>query len=382
MRLSVVMGFFLPMPPVAGGAVEKSWHVLAQEMVRLGHEVTVVSRAWRDWPANETIDGVRHLRIPGFDHRRRLWQNVLCDLIWSWRVYRQLPVADVVVLNTISLGCWLGWRRPDAGRVVLMVGRQPKGQFRLYSHLARILVPSSTVQAAIARERPAHAPLVRVVGYPIDWRALSRPRPGRESTVTLGFVGRLHREKGLDLLAAAAERLAGRQDLPPWRLVICGPADIARGGSGESYFQELKRHLPPQVNVVEPQFETAALHALYRQFDIFCYPSLATHGETFGVAVAEAMAAGAVPVVSDLPCFRDFITPGCNGLTFDANATGAAETLAAHLADLIANKDRRAALATAAQSSVAHYDIPDFAARLLADFAQLTAPTRPASSYL
>lgn len=382
MRLTVVMGFFLPMPPTAGGAVEKSWHALAHEIVRQGHEVTLISRRWHDWPTAETVAGVRHIRIAGFDHHRRLWQNLLCDLIWSWRVYRQLPVGDVVVLNTISLGCWLGWRRPDAGRVVLMVGRQPKGQFRLYSHLARILAPSSAVQVAIARERPAHAPLIRVVGYPIDWHALSRPAERCDSTVTVGFVGRLNREKGLDLLAAAAEHLAKRQDLPAWRLVICGPADVARGGSGESYLLDLKRRLPPQANVVAPQFETAALHELYRQFDIFCYPSLATHGETFGVAVAEAMAAGAVPVVSDLPCFRDFITPGTNGLTFNANAAAAAETLAAHLADLIANKERRTALATAAQVSVAHYDIPVFAARLLADFAQLTAPASPASSHL
>jgi glycosyltransferase involved in cell wall biosynthesis len=381
MRLTVVMGFFLPMPPVAGGAVEKSWHMLAQEMVRLGHEVTLVSRRWRDWPADETVAGVRHLRIAGFDHRRRLWQNLLCDLIWSWRAYRQLPASDVVVLNTISLGCWLGRCRPEAGRVVLMVGRQPKGQFRLYSRLARILVPSTGVQAAIARERPAHASLVRVVGYPIDWRALSRPRSNRESIVTLGFVGRLHREKGLDLLAAATGLLAKRQDLPPWRMLICGPADVARGGSGDAYLDELKRRLPPQANVVAPQFETAALHELYRQFEIFCYPSLASHGETFGVAVAEAMAAGAVPVVSDLPCFRDFITPGTNGLAFNASATEAAATLAAHLADLIVNGGRRGTLAAAAQASVACYDTPAFAARLLADFAQLTEGAEPPSSH-
>jgi len=315
-----------------------------------------------------------------FNHRRRLWQNLLCDLIWSWRVYRQLPAADVVVLNSISLGCWLGWRRPGAGRVVLMVGRQPKGQFRVYSHLARILVPSSAVRAAVTRERPTQAALVRVIGYPIDFSALSRPRPNREPTVTVGFVGRLHREKGLDLLAAAAHRLASLPGLPPWRLLLCGPADVARGGSGDEYLAALKRQLPPQASIVAPRFETAALHELYRQIDIFCYPSLAAQGETFGVAVAEAMAAGAVPVVSDLPCFRDLVTPGVNGLTFDATRDGAAADLAAHLADLVTDAGRRAALAAAAQASVASYDTSAFAARLLADFAQLTEIAPPASS--
>ena len=31
MKITIVMGFFLPMPPAAGGATEKSWHSLAEE---------------------------------------------------------------------------------------------------------------------------------------------------------------------------------------------------------------------------------------------------------------------------------------------------------------------------------------------------------------
>jgi hypothetical protein len=42
MNITIAMGFFLPVPPAAGGATEKSWHRLALEFARKGHAVTMV----------------------------------------------------------------------------------------------------------------------------------------------------------------------------------------------------------------------------------------------------------------------------------------------------------------------------------------------------
>ena len=66
MRITVVQGAFLPVPPLLGGAVEKVWFNLGKEFARRGHEVTHVSRAFKDLPAHEVIDGVSHRRISGF----------------------------------------------------------------------------------------------------------------------------------------------------------------------------------------------------------------------------------------------------------------------------------------------------------------------------
>ena len=65
MKITVVMGFFLPMPPESGGATEKTWQRLALEFTARGHEVTILSREWRQWPRSETRDGVLHRRLPG-----------------------------------------------------------------------------------------------------------------------------------------------------------------------------------------------------------------------------------------------------------------------------------------------------------------------------
>ena len=114
MKITVVMGFFLPIPAVVGGAIEKSGHRLAQTMASQGHEVTIISRQWKNWPQDETLNGIRYLRLKGFDHSEKLWVNLILDFLWSLRVFFNLPSADIVALNTISLAAWLGSLKPDA----------------------------------------------------------------------------------------------------------------------------------------------------------------------------------------------------------------------------------------------------------------------------
>jgi glycosyltransferase involved in cell wall biosynthesis len=383
MRITIVNGFFLPVPPISGGSTEKSWFNLAREFAARGHEVTMISRRWRGFPHEETSEGIRHMRLPGWNHQRQLWRNLLLDFLWSWRVFFALPAADIVVVNTVALPAWLGRLKPRAGRVVIMTGRMPKGQYRRYRHIARVLAASSHVRDRVLEENPALGPVMRVSGYPIDWRLLNREGESvpptlpesRIDEVVIGFVGRIHREKGLLLLADAMRLVKAAPGLPPFRLLLCGPVDIAHGGSGPAYRGQLVNQLSSAMpasrfNLLNPEFNDRTLAGVYRRIHIFCYPSLAEKGETFGVAVAEAMAAGAVPVVSRLACFTDFVRDGANGLVFDHTAPDAAARLAA----------ARQRLAEAARQDVRAYDYACYAEALLADFAQLTAPANPASS--
>jgi glycosyltransferase involved in cell wall biosynthesis len=378
MKISIVMGFFLPVPPAAGGATEKTWHRLALEFVASGHEVVVFSRRWPGFPNHEKLAGVHHVRLHGCAHTSRLWKNLLYDFFWSWRVFRALPPADIVIVNCVALPIWLGWLRPSAGRVVVLAGRQPKGQYRFYRRIARILAPSTVVQQRIAAAAPCLAPAVRITGYPIAWTELERTAgpPAANTPLTITYIGRLHREKGLDLLLAALRLLATEKELPAWRAILCGPADVPQGGSGPEYAAGLARQaaefLPAsRFSILPPVFGENALKKIYHDTDIFCYPSLAQKGETFGVAVADAMAAGAVPVVSRLDCFTDFVTDGENGLVFDHTSPDAAALFAAALKKLLMDPALRIRLAAAARRRTEPYDFPRFARALLADFATL-----------
>lgn len=389
MRISIVNGFFLPVPPLSGGATEKSWYMLAREFAARGHTVTMISRRWPNCPNEETTGGIRHLRLPGTDHHRELWRNLLADFFWSWRAFFALPAADIVVVNAVALPIWLGRLKPRAGRVVLMTGRMPKGQYRHYHRIARILAPSRFVRDKVLMENPSLAAVARVCGYPINWQLMkgeaNRTAVGPSTELTIGFIGRLHEEKGLLLLADAVNLVRQTAALPAWCLLVCGPSDIARGGSGPAFRQELTRRISAalpanQFTLLEPEFDEATLAGIYRQISIFCYPSLAAEGETFGVGVAEAMAAGAVPVVSQLSCFTDFVHDGKNGLAFDHTAPDAAAQLASKLLLLLREPALRQTLARAAQHSVSSYDFPSYAESLLTDFTTLTTSVSPSSS--
>ncbi|MFA5057690.1 MAG: glycosyltransferase family 4 protein [Opitutaceae bacterium] len=383
MKINIALGFFLPVPPVAGGATEKTWHLLSREFAERGHEVTVLSRRWPGLPPSEVRDGVHHVRLRGSAHTSYLPRNLWRDFLWSLRVWRALPPADITIVNSVSLPLWLGRFRHGAGRMVIMPGRMPKGQFRFYRRVDRVLAVSSVMRAAIVAENPRLADRIRISGYPINWRELSQARPSPPATmpVTVGYVGRLHREKGLELMAAAVAKLSGFPSLPSWRVLLCGPADVARGGSGHAFVAELERRfasaLPPgRFRVLDPVFSEQDLAAIYRGIDLFCYPSLAGRGETFGVAVAEAMAAGAVPVVSQLGCFADFVRPDVTGVIFNHASPDAAERLAEALADLLSDAPRRMRLAAAAQTAVKIYDYPEVARSMLADFSTLLPADR------
>jgi len=386
MKITIVNGFFLPVPPLSGGSTEKSWYRLSREFAARGHQVTSISRLWHNLPANETQDGIEHRRLPGSDHHGKLWRNLLQDFFWSWRVYRQLPPADVVICNAVLLPMWLGRFKPAAGQVVVMCGRMPKGQYRSYRRLARVLAPSSLVRERILAENAALDPVIRISGYPIDHALLSTPQPipsflpRRRSPdeVTIGFVGRIHAEKGLMLLADALNLLAAQTDLPPWRVVLCGPSNVERGGSGGEFRRDLLARLSKakhgrHVHLLDPQFDDRSLAAVYQQLDIFCYPSLAEQGETFGVAIAEAMAAGATAVVSNLACFDGLVVPEVNGLKFDHRADDAATQFATALARLLRDSALRKRLADQGRADARRYDFPAFADRLLEDFSTFTA---------
>jgi glycosyltransferase involved in cell wall biosynthesis len=151
---------------------------------------------------------------------------------------------------------------------------------------------------------------------------------------------------------------------------------VAQGGSGPEYAAGLARHaaefLPPgRFSILPPVFDDHALKQIYHDTDIFCYPSIAAQGETFGVAIAEAMAAGAVPVTSRLGCFTDFVADGENGLVFDHTAPDAAAQLAAALGKLLMDPALRTRLAAAARRRTEPYAFPRFASALLADFESL-----------
>lgn len=370
MRITIVLGAFFPVPPVMGGAVEKVWFALAREFVRRGHDVTQISRSHPGFPRRETLDGVKHLRVRGFNQPSgRLWLKFL-DLIYSLRVRRILPSADILVTNTFWLPLLV--RTKSKGLLYLHVQRGPKGQMRWYRHAARLLAVSRAIADAIVAEAPEVQPLVRVIP-----NALPFPLPNistQPRNKTLLFVGRVHPEKGLDLLLRALGQLSAKA-LAGWKLEIVGPHETHLGGGGEEFAKNL-RSLAAQSGLnlewVGPVFEESELIRRYQSAAVFVYPSIAETGEALPVAPLEAMANGCVPLVSRLACFEDYIENDRTGFVFDHRGPDAEKNLADRLAHIFQTPvNQLVAIGEAARARMAQFAVEPVADRYLADFATL-----------
>jgi glycosyltransferase involved in cell wall biosynthesis len=379
MRITIVSGFFLPVPPVLGGSTEKIWYRLAGEFAAAGHSVTMVSRRWLRWPKVETEPGGRltHLRLPGCTHTRFLPLNLLLDLLWGLQVAWHLPRADVVICNTVSLPVYLRLLKPRAGRVAVVLGRMPKGQNRAYAAVDSLLATSTAVMDKIHQENAALASRIFRFPNPIDWQ-LHHDASAQNAAgpLTIGYIGRIHPEKGLEQLLEAALLLAAQADLPPWRLEFIGPVAVPEGGGGEAYRDALQTkyqsRLDGRLTIRPPVYDAAVLARSYGDMSIFCYPSLAAKGEGLSIAPMEAMAAGAVAVVSQLDCYRDLIRPGENGFQFDQSRPDAVGQLAGILARLLRDASVRHQVAAQGQQDVRRHDYRETARVLLDELARLT----------
>ncbi len=372
MRINIVQGAFLPVPALRGGAVEKVWYVLGRELARAGCDVTHISRQYTGLPDDEVRDGVRYLRVPGFDTAGgALWPK-LQDLVYAFRVRRVLPVADITVTNTFWMPMLL--RDSTHGATYVHVARFPRRQMRFYRHVARLQPVSSIVGDAIRSQTPSVAQLVRPLPNPLpeNWLAEDEILTRARSSTVL-YVGRVHPEKGLDLLIDAFTQLP-EMIRSEWTLVVVGPAAVTAGGGGEEYLDYLKARAVAgklAVDWVGAIYDSELLKAQYDRSPIFVYPSRAAQGEALPLAPVEAMARGCTPVVSSLECFRDYLRHRENGVMFPADASDPARELAEVLLDLIQRPQERQRLQLAALRTASNYTVERVARQYLNDFESL-----------
>ncbi len=174
-------------------------------------------------------------------------------------------------------------------------------------------------------------------------RASTDPRwMATDSRPVIVFLGRLDEpRKGLSVFAGAIEGVLDK--MPGARFLIAGRGDtpeirrqVARFGDSVSFLggisDEEKASLLTGASVyVAPQ----------------------TGGESFGIVLVEAMAAGTAVVASDIPAFRAVLEDGRAGVLFE---TGSSAALVDQLLGLLADKARLEDLSKAGQRASLQYD--------------------------
>lgn len=122
---------------------------------------------------------------------------------------------------------------------------------------------------------------------------------------TILFVGRPEQRKGVGYLLRAYPRI--KAEFPEARIVIVGAGDWDES----PYTAYIERHRMSDI-VIAGRVSDAELPRYHRSADVFCSP--ATEGESFGVVLLEAMAAGLPVVASNIEGYRQVVTDGENGL--------------------------------------------------------------------
>ncbi|WP_246131820.1 glycosyltransferase [Pistricoccus aurantiacus] len=205
-----------------------------------------------------------------------------------------------------------------------------------YTHLCdAVIAPSESVRQLL-QERNAN-PVVAVVPSGVDTErfgqgdgsALRRRLGIAPGAFVVGHVGRLAKEKNLPFLAQALVELLSRRDDVHFLVIGDGDARNTIEEIAETNGVAARVHFTGKL-------QGQALIDAYHAMQAFAF---ASHSETQGMVLVEAMAAGLPVVAVDAPGVREVLRDGCNGYLL---AEDDAQAMADALMDLVEDPERLA----------------------------------------
>ncbi len=309
MKIALVSPYDYPYP----GGVTNHVHHLYEEFTGLGHEVRILAPSSnRDLERDEVdvyrIGAVRRIPANGsiaritlsFRLTRRV-KEVLAserfDVIHAHEPLMPfLPPTVLRVSDAVNIGTFHAYRgsyygyfygRPILRRVFnsldgrIAVSRSAKRFVRQYFMAPYKIIPNG-VEAQ--RFNPA-------VVAPLPEFTDGRPN--------ILFVGRPEKRKGVGYLLRAYPRI--KAAFPEARFIIVGAGDWEES----KYRSYIERHQLRDI-VIVGRVSDEDLPRYHRSAHVFCSPAIS--GESFGIVLLEAMAAGLPIVASDIEGYREVLT--------------------------------------------------------------------------
>jgi phosphatidyl-myo-inositol alpha-mannosyltransferase len=354
LRVWIVSQSYLPF---YGGITEHVWHLGAALAAR-GHAVTILTGRPARAPAMPDPDppGVRVVRTGWTLHLpsngARACVTLGCD--WPRRLALPHPAPDIVHIQSplepglplwalhhlpgVKIGTfhtggrechwgyrWFGpWLAPSSRRLATRIAVSREAARYLAAHLppADRVIPNGVAPDRFALARAAHpAHAVR-----------------RDELVAL-YVGRCDPRKGLntllDALARVDARDRGRGAAPRLRLCLVGDGPLRPALARRARRERLAVTCAGAVARRE-------LPHYYASADLFVAPS--TDGESFGISLLEAAAAGRPIIAAGIDAYRETLRDSGAALFFEP---GSAEDLARALVTLRGDPVRREAMSDA-----------------------------------
>ncbi|HEY0946254.1 MAG TPA: glycosyltransferase [Opitutaceae bacterium] len=337
--------------PLVGG-LERSVANAHEDLTTLGHLSRVVTPAFKG--SEDSSGGV--LRLPAItgvgekefsialtlSNRLDHWLEALePDVLHShqpfllgetaWRMARRRRVPLVFTHHTLY----------ERYAHYLLVGneRMRRLVISLTTHYANrcdlVIAPTESIRRLLL-ERGVTVP-VEVAPSGIDLelcasgvreRGRAQLGLGAEDEV-IGNLGRLSQEKNLGFLVEAAIRVVKRRSRA--KCLLVGDGDRLAWAQARFAEEELAERL-----VTPGMMHGQAMADAYAAMDVFLF---ASHTDTQGLVLGEAMAAGLPVIALDAPGSRDCVIDGVSGWLLPANANE--DAFAGRIQDMLDMSDRR-----------------------------------------
>jgi phosphatidylinositol alpha-mannosyltransferase len=342
------------------GGVQAQAMGLARELRAMGYEVRVLAPCDGPPPATFVTPLGNSLPTAANGSIAPLAPDLPCQL----RTIRALTDEefDVVHLHEPFL--------PGPSLTALLLHTAPiigtfhsAGESASYKYLRGLIMTGvSNLDHRVAVSKDARELVHRYIGgeYEILFNGVElddyrrSPRAPSEGP-TIFFCARHEERKGLDVLLQAMQLLPA--DVTLW---------VGSTGPDTERLREQYAH-DARVRWLGRMTDADKIAHL-KAADVFCAPSL--HGESFGVVLIEAMAAGTAIVASSLDGYRNVATDGVDSVLVEP---GDAEELAKALAEVLANPRLRARLTAAGDRRAEDFSMTTLARRYAAHYERLAA---------
>ncbi|MGA5302207.1 glycosyltransferase family 4 protein [Nucisporomicrobium flavum] len=358
MRIGIVSPYSFDVP----GGVQNHIVDLAEALIGLGHEVSVLAPADEDAALPPyVVPAGRALPLPYNGSVARIaFGPVSTARVRRWLARGRFDVLHVHEPMTLSLSMLavLSARGPVVATFHTAMIRSralsaAQGLLQLVVEKITARIAVSELARKVQVEHLGGGAVEIPNGVAVAKFATAEPLPGWPGEGgALGFLGRFTEpRKGFELLRTAFVTLA--RERPGLRLLVAGPGDR------DELYDGIPADLRPRLEFLGLVSEADKARML-RSVDVYVAPN--TGGESFGMILTEAMAAGAAIAASDLDAFRRVLDGGRAGALFP---TGDAAALTTLLAELLDDPDRRSELAQCSRTVVTAFDWPVVAKRVL-----------------
>ncbi|SED77420.1 glycosyltransferase family 4 protein [Streptomyces sp. TLI_105] len=357
MKIGIVCPYSWDVP----GGVQFHIRDLAEHLVRLGHEVSVLAPADDDTPLPPyVVSAGRAVPVSYNGSVARLSFGFLSAArVRRWLHDGTFDVVHIHEPTSPSLGlltCWaaqgpiVATFHTSNPRSRAMIAAYPILQPALEKISARIAVSEYARRTLV--EHLGGDAVVIPNGVDVDFFARAEPKKEWQGE-TLGFIGRIDEpRKGLPVLMRALPKILTER--PGARLLVAGRGDE------EEAVASLPAEMRSRVEFLGMVSDEDKARLL-RSVDVYVAPN--TGGESFGIILVEALSAGAPVLASDLDAFAQVLDQGSAGELF---ANENAEALADAAIALLGDGARRAELSARGSAHVRRFDWSTVGADILA----------------